>query len=849
MRVWRCLLVALSTVVALASEGWHRPFSLLGPDQGLPAGGITTLAQEADGFLWVGTENGLLRYEGGASSRWSGEDGLPSDYIHRLLAHPAGGLWVSTSRGLAWIRAGRIETAQFGSPSAGQGASSMALDSSGRLWVITPWGLFVQQAGTEFKAHPRAFPGRLLTLAQGEGGAMHLGTDQGLHSIRPDGSIQTFGPAEGLPREGVALLAEDGAGRLWAGTGRYLVMKARDGQHFTDESSRLRGSLSPNSVPFRDLDGSIWFPTQAGALHVKGPQTESLDSAIGLPFRWVRTIFRDREGTLWILGPSLARLQGSGRIWNHSLAGSSSGEVVWFIHRDTQGRLLAATDDGAIQVSPTGGRRIPGTEGRRIKYLAPDRSGLLWMVSTIGPTLWLRPGSRQAEIAPLGDLGYAVNTVMEDRQGTVWLGHTQKGLLRWNPATRRLHQELGPQAGAGGTLGVFQVREDARGRLWAATTAGLRLREADGRWRTFGEAQGLPPCGLWGMAFLPDGSAWLHFQEALGLVRVRVEGDRLNVLEHRVKGQGLHSNLVYAVAVDELGQTWASTDQGLDRLDPALHVGRREGMISEDCAILALLADQGHVWVGTAGGLVRFEADKVEPESLLPRAHILKLHLGDRQLAPPFENLPAVPARESTVAFRVAAPTYRQEGQFRIQGRLLGLESDWRDLDSAVARYPALPGGSYRFETRTVGPDGQMGVATSLAFRVRPPWWKSWWALSLEVLLGLLGLYLLIRARIAGLARSKAALEALVARRTEELRARNEELSLALGNVKQLSGLLPICASCKKIRDDKGYWNQLEQYISAHSEVGFSHGICPDCVETVFPDYVARRSAKSPIEG
>ncbi len=849
MSVWRCLLLALAAVVALASEGWHRPFSLLGPEQGLPAGGITTLAQEADGFLWVGTENGLLRYEGGASSRWSREEGLPSDYIHRLLAHPAGGLWVSTSRGLVWMRAGRVETALFDAPSPGQGVSSMALDSSGRLWVITPKGLFIQQRGTEFKAHPWTPPGRLLAIAQGEGGMMHLGTDLGLHSISPNGNIQTFGPPEGLPREGVALLVEDGDGRLWAGTGRHLAMKARNGQHFTDESGRLRGSLSPNSVPFRDPDGSIWFPTQAGALRANGPQTESVDSSIGLPFRWVRTVFRDQEGTLWILGPSLARLQGSGRVWNHSLAGSSSGEVVWFIHRDSRGRLLAATDDGAMRVSPTGVRRIPGTEGRRIKHLASDRSGLLWMVSTIGPTLWLRPGSTQAEIAPLGDLGYAVNSVMEDRKGTVWLGHTQRGLLRWDPVSRRLRQELGPQSGGGGTLGVYQVREDARGRLWAATTAGLRLKDTDGQWRSFGEAQGLPPCGFWGLAFLPDGTAWLHFSEALGLVRVRVEGDRLTVIEHRVKGQGLHSNLVYAVAVDELGQTWATTDQGLDRLDPFLHVGRREGMISEDCAILALLAEAGRVWVGTAGGLVRFESDTVEPERLLPAAHILKLHLGDRQLAPPFEHLPAVSARESTVAFRVAAPSYRLEGQFRIQGRLLGLESGWRDLDSAVARYPALPGGSYRFETRTLGPDGRTGAASSLSFKVQPPWWKSWWALSLEVLLCLLALSLLVRVRIAGLARSKAELEALVARRTEELRARNEELSTALVNVKQLSGLLPICASCKKIRDDKGYWNQLEQYISAHSEVGFSHGICPDCVETVFPEYVARRSAQSPIIG
>jgi hypothetical protein len=103
---------------------------------------------------------------------------------------------------------------------------------------------------------------------------------------------------------------------------------------------------------------------------------------------------------------------------------------------------------------------------------------------------------------------------------------------------------------------------------------------------------------------------------------------------------------------------------------------------------------------------------------------------------------------------------------------------------------------------------------------------------------------LILRARLAVLARSKAELEVLVAKRTEELRLRNEELSTALGNVKQLSGLLPICASCKKIRDDGGYWNQLEQYISDHSEVGFSHGICPDCVETMFPGHTARHASK-----
>jgi hypothetical protein len=191
----------------------------------------------------------------------------------------------------------------------------------------------------------------------------------------------------------------------------------------------------------------------------------------------------------------------------------------------------------------------------------------------------------------------------------------------------------------------------------------------------------------------------------------------------------------------------------------------------------------------------------------------------------------------------VAVPSYKDEGLLRIQVRLLGLEEGWHDVDATLLRYPSLSGGTYCFEARAMGPDGGLGPVTRLRFRVRPPWWRAWWMLSLEALAVLGALGLLVRWRLAALARAKAELEALVVRRTDELSARNKELSGALGRVRQLSGLLPICSCCKKIRDDRGYWTQLEQYFSDHSDVGFSHGICPECVGTMFPGRTPRPSA------
>ena len=827
--------LALAALPGAAQEGGQWPFQVMGPDQGLPSGGITSMTQDREGFLWFGTENGLLRYDGRRSRRWTVADGLVSAYVGSLESTPDGALWVAGLHGLVRFRNGRFEPARLPASAQGQGVSLVAADDHGRIWAFGSHRIFIQREDLGFVELTTNPEPNLFSLAKGSHGVMYLAGSRGVHALHADGRIESWGPPEGLPAAGATCVGEDAAGRVWAGSGRALACKEPGAARFQDRSKLLPAALSPIGSTYRDPDGSLWLPTLQGVLHLSDGRAQHLGATEGLPLKWVRAAFRDREGTLWLTGASLVRLQGGGRVRNFALGRQALGEMVWWIARRRDGTRVVGTDDGAALLTPKGLVQIPGTEGIRIKSIAEDPEGILWMVSTRGPTLWLRPGRTRAEVAPLGPLGWPANVVWTAPSGVLWIGHATQGILRWDPRARTLIQEVGPGFTGTPTLGGFGLQTQPDGVVWASSSAGLLRRSPEGTWRRFGAREGLPDFPMRGLALAEDRSLWVHFQEGMGLMRVRLDGDRLTVLEHLRRGQGLRTDVIYALALDRSGSLWVTTDQGVDRISPPLHFGRQEGMASEDCSVLALRVEEEAVWVGTSAGLVRLDRTLPQPGSEPPRARILAASFGGQVLESPEAFGRPLTHRESTLAFQVAAPSYARTHDLKFQVRLKGFEDGWRDLEGGEARYTSLPGGSYRFEVRACLGD-LVGPETVLPFRVLPPWWRTWWAEGLAAL-AFLGLGLLIlRLRVASLARAKRELEAEVASRTQELQARNLDLSKALADVKQLSGLLPICACCKKIRDDRGYWNQLEVYISAHSQADFTHGICPECAKDFFPD-------------
>jgi len=171
------------------------------------------------------------------------------------------------------------------------------------------------------------------------------------------------------------------------------------------------------------------------------------------------------------------------------------------------------------------------------------------------------------------------------------------------------------------------------------------------------------------------------------------------------------------------------------------------------------------------------------------------------------------------VTFEFAALNFVLPQKNQYKYKLEGFDRDWNEVGTQrTATYMNLPQGSYTFRVRGSNNDGVWNEkGLSLKLLVTPPFWKTWWfttALGLALVGGTVGAYWLrMRQHV---------------RAERELQAR---VAAALGDIKTLRGLLPICAWCKKVRDDGGYWNQLEEYVSEHTQAEFSHGICPDCRE------------------
>ncbi len=853
-----CLLGALALSVegesaeSYTAKRWRM-------EDGMPQETVGSLAQSADGDIWIATRAGLATFDGyrfRVFDRLSIPE-LGSSVVADLHLGQDGGLWVGT------LGSGALKLRGDGSATvievigSGQGLPDLRVIEmlelpNGELWLGTQGaGRVVRAADGNLSVTGKVQgePVMITALEPGSDSAVWIGSDQGVSLFRDRRIVARWGLSDGLPSPMVWDLEEDSQGTLWIATD--LGLASLDSAGFVRTHRVGEGGLRTTAIQI-GRRGEVWVGTFGRGVYVsasKGrglpdptPGVEGLGSG-ARDFRpeqgvlaedqVVLSFLEDRVGRLWYgtLSDGLNRIERS--VFDlYGPAQGLSSNIVTAVLGASDGSVWVATRDAGVdrwrngEIESYG--RAQGFDAKGIWSMASAPDGGLWL-GTDGRGLYHLSGGA-AQPVPLKGLDAGRVFALANGHGSdLWIG-TNEGLLFWPDA-----QAVGEPAdlrpfGVDEGLPGRQIRcllFDRRGRLWIGTVDGLGLL-AEGRIEPWPELAAIAVDSVFGLYEDSQGAVWVG---TFGSGLLRIEGRQIRRLGTR---EGLFSDQIATILEDGLGNFWLGSPQGVVRVEgqalrrkmaggsedlPQLFFGRRDGLTGGGVwgAQQSSAKDaDGFLWFGTHQGLASLNPREIQPRPA-PRVTIDKVLLGGFLHHPGRRSVVPAGTRGYEIEYSIPMPLAPEK--IKIRYRLEGFDREWTDGTGRWRKtYTRLPPGDYAFVIQASDESGRFqGGQTRYSFRVAAGFSSSWWFRGLCGLGLILIAYGFHRWRVAKLER-----------RRQELTSRVEE---ALKDVAVLDGLLPICGTCRKVRDDQGYWTQVEAFLDEHSEASFTHGLCPSCSE------------------
>jgi len=692
-----------------------------------------SLYEDRDGNLWIKDENGaVLRYRNGRFKLYTTEQGLPHNKIQRLAGMPDGTMAVQTTNGLAVFRNERFE-ALASDPLGFESLLGHCRFSHTSNPPKTVW----YRQGTVLR---RVHQGRMTSFQVPFGSADQLYEDrqgrlwigfsdkEGLAVIE-GGALRFFTVRDGLPPAAVEAFCQDRSGALWLGTHGGGLVRFKNGK-FTTFSTQHGLSSDNFRAIFEDREGIIWIGTPDTGLMRMMPQIISTyaekDGMVGKAFY---PILEDREGSIWIGNAGLNRFKDGKFSYYPAKPPSQTSEqpysTIRSLFEDSAGRLL-------LGGSGTG--------------LATYQNGKFTYDVAVLPR------------APL--------VMYQDRQGGFWSGYNGE-LVREKDGVKARFD------GKDGLKGyVQQIYEDRQGRLWICTYSGL-VEYIGGRLRFYTESDGLSSNHIRAIYEGGDGVLWIGTYDG-GLNRFKdVRFTRYTTVE------GMFSNGVFSILEDRHGNFWMGSNQGIHRVRKqqlnefadgkvaridAISYGKADGMLSTECNggryPSALKSRDGRLWFPTLNGVAVVDPEAVSFNPTPPPVVIESVTL-DRE-ALDFRHPIAIRPGQAQLEIAYAGLSFIKPEHVRFKYRLEGLDKDWIEADNRrIAYFSHLPAGHYTFHVIAANSDGVWNeTGARLAVTVYPPFWQTQWFLGLVVLSVLTLAALLYRARIRKLEHAQALQEA-----------------------------------------------------------------------------------------
>lgn len=790
---WRCIVLAVCgwlLVVAVApamdsrdrtiAQFYHTAWTVR---EGAP-GQITALAQSRDGYLWLGTQTGLYRFDGARFERYRPREGgeFLASSVASLYAPPSGGLWVGFRYGVASFIDGDRAT-HYASASGLPTATIYAIDGTpdGRIWAATFRGLALLKSNRWTLVGPAmGLPGeRARNLSVDSGGRLWVATDKVLASLPPGGDRFTVATTQ-VGR--INRIAEAPDGSIWVAEADGGVRPVWNGtMHADDVGPVLR--LSSAGLLF-DRDGALWMPTLGDGLR-RVPHVEELARQVidadgtaaqrfverdGLSSDYVGAVMQDREGNIWVGGSrGLDRFRVSRLLPAALPAGATDFAMV---PADGHGIWVGTKNRPLIRVGALG--VMQGSFAEAITTASRDREGT-WLAGPGG--IWRMHDGVPQPYAPLPTDGYTgVQAITGDGQGGAWLSINHPGVYHFTQG-RWIHDPLSKLPDDPSPLVMLH---DAHGRLWMGFSRDTIVVREGTHDRMLRGTDGLYVGNV--TALFEDGdTVWVGGERGIaGIV-----GDRA----HMISTTGEPLRAISGLVRDARGDFWMNAAQGVARIGgadmaralrdpdyraPVTLFDSLDGLPGTPAQFrplpTAALADDGRLWFATTSGIVSIDPANVPYNPIPPPVSIRSIatDAGAWDAAPTV----SLPARTERLSIAYTATSLTMPERVRFRYRMEGIDTRWREAGTdREAVYTDPPPGRHVFRVTAANEDGVWNeTGASIVLDVAPAFYQTLWfaALCVAVLLGSLWLAYLSRVR-----RIKAQLRA----RLQERHAERERIA------------------------------------------------------------------------
>ena len=789
-------LVACVPALALAASQAPPPTYTVASwtmDDGLPHNLIHAVAQGADGQLWVGTWEGVARFDGRDFTVFDRQN-TPGAELSGVFAiardHEGGMLFGTAADGV--FRHHQGQWRHLGDAAAQRlQVSALLADRDGSVWVGTRDALYRIAPDGHLSAAGRdaGLPAAAVTalLPAPQGGVL-VGTGRGLYRLSGQGAAEPWGRDHGMGEAMVRQLAQDRDGGL--------LVAGDDGvwhRHADGRMEHLHPGERVISV-LQDRHGQLWMALMSGRLLRQlgngNSQTIAVEGVVS------PALLEDAEGLLWV-GSS----HGLSRVAEGAAHGITTADGL----RSDYTRAVLETGDGSIWIGHAAGldrmrdyrlEPVPLTAGAdpSVLALALASDGGVWVGTYDQGVMRLDAGGKVLQRIGSGQElpSSFVRALLQDPDGGVWIG-TTAGLVHYRDGQIR-RPALDDEGVAGGSIQVLY--RDGQQTLWIGSDRGMAAIRADGRTQQWKGGENFPAQNAFDFLRDADGGLWVASDR--GLLRLR--RGRFTVYDHRV---GLPRDKLFRIIDDGHGYFWLSSNRGVfrvarrdfDEIDESrrLHlavevVDRSDGMPGNQgnggSAPAGWMTRSGTLLFPTSAGLGMIRPAQVGTRQPRPVPVVFDRVMADGLVQPAGGHY-RLAAGTQRLAITYAGLNFQAPDKVRYRYRMLGFDPDWVDAgDGAQAVYTNLRPGDYRFEvqatTLPVDWNRSQAVGTSaLTLQLVPPWWRHPAVPAILLLLVVGTLLALYGWRIASFRRRQRHMAAVIAARTRELSDKNVALLAA----------------------------------------------------------------------